>query len=647
MTRARRKELGFWVVAGLVAATAVAAVWVVDYIPTNDGPEHVLHAHLVNQWRDDPEALRDYLERSSNVTNQGFAVLLAPLERLFPWRTALRLGQSVMVLLWGGALLALAWAVDRRRRWLGLAGFATCFNALFYLGFFNYYVAQALGFAVLAIAWRVRHRVRHLALVTGLGLLLVAIAHAFAAIVTGVLLVVLVVPSQAAGQRWRALVAVGLAGLPAAVIALLTAAAPIDVDIAVDQVLPSALLSELGELPGYAFGLPIWGAIPVMGFGVLAPLRALAAHRDERLRGRGHLAVIALVAIGASLLSPLSLPGWQVISPRLLVVGLALGWVTWPAEVVAPGRERLVELGALALAVAALGLAAWRHVDLRAACAPALEALELEVPGADGVRIALFLEDCHGDDYCHGHHDGAPLVNATDHLGALFAVAHGGVPNRFFHGYQAVHPFVLSDQSRIRMTRLADDWQTLSCLISPALERGGESGVPDEETRRRWLESGANDLAQSGAAATSVYVYGRGVHELAGPLQRRGYRLLIDAPPHLLARFEGCPVTVAMPAAWGVEGETRLGYGWFPDHDVYWAWHWVAPDDPAPASVALPNAPCGPIWINAWHESADGSKQGCRGAIDGFLAVPVDGPHTSVTCDAIPLAPAEAPDGAP
>ena len=112
----RGSGAAFWLVAGVLAASAVGAIWVVDYIPTNDGPEHVLHAHLVNEWARDSTALEPFLLPTPSVTGHSVGVVFAPRERALPWRTALRLAQSVMVLLWGGALLALAWAIDRRRR---------------------------------------------------------------------------------------------------------------------------------------------------------------------------------------------------------------------------------------------------------------------------------------------------------------------------------------------------------------------------------------------------------------------------------------------------------------------------------------------------------------------------------------------------
>src|SRR3954451_8566113 len=91
------------VVALTIAASvaAVLAIWCVDYLPTHDGPQHLLLGHLENHFDDPGAGWARYLTPSTQVTAFGFLFVFAPLEQLFSWRTALRLTLSIDVLVWG------------------------------------------------------------------------------------------------------------------------------------------------------------------------------------------------------------------------------------------------------------------------------------------------------------------------------------------------------------------------------------------------------------------------------------------------------------------------------------------------------------------------------------------------------------------
>src|SRR5687768_15017970 len=109
----------FWLAATALSFLVVGSLWCVDYLPTNDGPQHVFNAHVARRLGDLSRGHGRYLTEGGAITGIGFDTLYGTFERMFAWRNALRLSLSVIVLLWGWGVVALAATLGPQRRWLG------------------------------------------------------------------------------------------------------------------------------------------------------------------------------------------------------------------------------------------------------------------------------------------------------------------------------------------------------------------------------------------------------------------------------------------------------------------------------------------------------------------------------------------------
>lgn len=135
-----------------ISAGLVAALWAVKYLPTNDGPEHVLSGYIENHYEDAGSPYRGALTLLPGFASRGFALLFLPFEAFFGWATALKLSQSVMALamLWGFTALVLALERTRLgdaspglRRFAAPLGVVVALPWVFYMGFFPNTVATA------------------------------------------------------------------------------------------------------------------------------------------------------------------------------------------------------------------------------------------------------------------------------------------------------------------------------------------------------------------------------------------------------------------------------------------------------------------------------------------------------------------------
>src|SRR5262245_25747017 len=107
-----------------VASVAlVYSLWVVPYIPTTDGPQHVLSAHIENHYSDPGSLYPEFYRILPQYAGKGFALVFAPLESVLPWRVALRVTLSIVAVAfaWGFALVVLG--LDRRRYPTAMLGF--------------------------------------------------------------------------------------------------------------------------------------------------------------------------------------------------------------------------------------------------------------------------------------------------------------------------------------------------------------------------------------------------------------------------------------------------------------------------------------------------------------------------------------------
>ncbi|TFG95525.1 MAG: hypothetical protein E4H11_04905, partial [Myxococcales bacterium] len=85
------RERGAAAVHALVLAAMLAALWCVDYLPTQDGPQHLFSVHAAHRLDDLRLGYGRWLEPGTPITNLGFAWVYGGLEHFFVWQRALAL----------------------------------------------------------------------------------------------------------------------------------------------------------------------------------------------------------------------------------------------------------------------------------------------------------------------------------------------------------------------------------------------------------------------------------------------------------------------------------------------------------------------------------------------------------------------------
>jgi hypothetical protein len=583
---ARRSERAALAAELLLALGLLAALWCVDYLPTHDGPQHVFAAHAAQHLDDPGPGYGRFLERGAPVTNLGFSTLFGALERRLPWRPALALALGAQLLVWCTGAFALACAMAPGRAWLGVALSAAALQWSLYMGLFSFHLACGLGLAAVALGaaaprWSARRSLALAAL-----LLAQAACHVVPAIATGFVLAALALALAAPGERARALARVAAIGAPAATVAV--ALARVGLATLGDLHQGTGASSAPGPAPWWAIAKcltsgPAWRAWPLTLLALAAPLVALA-RRPARLRR----ADLALLVAGAALLAaavalPLHIRAWDFFSVRLLPLGVGCLVVTLPFDRLAPAPRRAAAAAIALFAAASTGWAAHHHRTLAARAADALAGLDAPL-ARRGPRLPIVLDPYLGRPYDNALAD-VPYAVPLANLGALYAVAHGGVPPYGFYLNPHIHEIVLRDAVRASYPRVPDRLYA-SDLARP--ERAGDTDM------RRAVVAWA---AGHGAAYEDVILLGR--PDDVDWLLSLGFTADFRRGGLAVARFEGCPVTLTFPPGGAARGRTVVEIGWSP------AWHATRryavgggrTDADGTVRLALRETPCGAMWL--------------------------------------------------
>jgi hypothetical protein len=579
-------------------AALLAALWCVDYLPTQDGPQHVFSAYAAHRLADPERGYGRFLERASPVTNLGFATLYGALEPLLPWRRALAAALGVQVALWSAGAFALARALAPGRAWLGVALSAAALQWSLYMGLFSFHLATGLGLVVLPVAVAPPRWTSRRALLLSALLLLQALCHVVAALATGGALAALALFRAPPGGRLRALARVAAIGAPAACVALALARVGLETLGDLNQGTTGPVLRP-GPAPWWALGKclasgPAWRAWPLTLLALASPVVALALRARRSPEDRALLvAGTALVAAAAAL--PLHVRAWDFFSVRFLPLGVACLVVALPFERLAPAAQRAAAAALAAFAFAATGWAALYHRELSARAGDALAGLDAPL-ARSGPRLPIVLDPYLGrplDDARARVPYAVPLLN----LGALYAVAQGGVPPYGFYVNPHLHGVVLREGVRERYPHVVDRRYAVE-LARP--ERAADTAL------RRAVVAYA---AGHGAAYQDVILFGR--PDDVEWLLSLGFAAEFRRGGLAVARFEGCPLTVAFPPGSNVRGRTVVEMGWYP------AWHATrryavgGGRRGGDGAIRLPlrETPCGALWLRL-----DDGGRACEGA---------------------------------
>ncbi|HQP38678.1 MAG TPA: hypothetical protein PLI95_26010 [Polyangiaceae bacterium] len=593
-----------WFVCAVAASLAlVAAVHAVPYIPTNDGPQAVLIAFIENHYSDPGVVFPEQVEPTWQFAHRGFSFLFLPLEALFGWKAALRASISLIALTTALGFVALVTSLSRDRRPLGLLGFALAFGWHLYMGFFSYEWAIGIGLFLIAlvVAGKSQSLVGRLLLAFGLGFQ--AVCHVFAAALTGLVLVALVTFRSNRRDRGKELVKLAAMGLPAFAVFLAATLQHRDLTtIPLSSEWMSLPVGErLAQLPHLICPGPAYRAWSLLAAALAAVVVVYARWRHAGKADRA-LACASTALVAAGVLAPLHMPGWQFISPRFVPIGalLALGLI--PFELLAKANHRRVGVAILTCVVfASLWGSTTLHRSLYASCASELAGLRQPVR-----RTSMQLPILLGRGMDPSLSSQVPHLDPVLHLGALYAVEHGGSIPYLFTGASAVHAFrSKNSERRVRPIPPIDPYWTVL---------GTEEFEHDPTYRNRIVD----ELSAFGMFYESIVAL-RARSEDIERLRLRGYEADWASGSLFLGHFAPCSASVEIVGTGPAAG---IAWGLYPLPDASQRMPLppAAQGNGAPLRVGLEGVACGEIWVRL--EGRDAAQRiPCREANRSGLLV--------------------------
>lgn len=575
----------FLLVAGVLSVLVGLAVGLPDYLPTNDGPEHVFGSHALRHLDDPAFGYGRYLRPGTTFSQMGFDQLFGFLDGLLGWRSGLRVCLVVMTLVWAWGVVALAAAVFQgKRRWLGLMGFAAAIHWQLYMGLFPFYLSSAVGFYLLALFfWRTEWNLTW-RLVLSAGLAAQALIHPVPAMCTGVVWLVVTL-WRAPGARLRELAYLVALGVPAALVASWSLGSHGGRTLTV--ILPLADRLTLA-VTAFVSG-PLWRSLTLPLCALSAAIVAVLGKAWRIDRTSGALLSLGLLFALVATQAPTHLTGWQFFSMRFSPLAcmfwlLLLPVERWPSWARRLGWALLVGFAAVS------NLWALRYnLQLRQESADILSGLEAPIR-RHGPRLPLLIEPRAGEPQDKFSRT-IPFATANWNLGSIYAVEQGGVPAWTFAEWE-------------KLDRVLWRWPEQQGLRPPRPERGFE-----------WALSEPNVLSVQGARKAAVarllsyapfyedvIFYGR--PEEVDWLRERHFVIDYQRGGLAIARFHACPATVTFSPDSRGHSATVVLFGWAPSTEASYSTALPAePGAQTPRSMALKDSPCGDVWLRVLFDN--------------------------------------------
>jgi len=430
-------------------ATALVIVSV-PYLPTNDGPQHVLSGFLQQVFSQPDAPYSRFLEPLPEFAEHGFSLVFVPLLELFAWRTALQVTLVVIALTGAWAFAGLTCALAKQHSSWALLGFVLAFPWTFYMGFLPFLFAANMGMAIIALLVAREQLLRRDLLMLSSLLLVEAVMHVAVAIMTGAVMLLVLMFRAPVGARLRSFGVAALIGLPAALVLAAVALATAPSDGSEISFFWPPRAQWLVELPRYLFpgsmvralaGCALVGAGLITGF--------MRTKRGHATRTETALLVAATFFLIAALLGPLHAPGWQFIGPRFATIGVPLAVALLGPAGAAPSLTagtRGILAAVVSITTLSLAVTYNLHQRLWRGCEPALAGLSAPVDLA-GFTLPLPL-----DGFCGVSADSTtsdvPHLQPLFHVGALYSVARGGFTPYMFGGTSAINAFRFREEAR-------------------------------------------------------------------------------------------------------------------------------------------------------------------------------------------------------
>jgi len=612
----------FWIALSLFSVVAVGALFCVDYLPTNDGPQHVFMGFAARHLDDASRGYGRFLERGSPVSSLGFDTIYGAALRFLPWRDALRVALSVSVLVWSWGVAVLALALCPARRWLGLIGFAAAFQWSLYMGFFSFHLATGLGFWIAAFAvWRRTWTPRERVLLAAM-LLLEAVAHVFAAAMTGAFLGALALSRSPAKRRVHALGGMFLMALPAAGVAWLSHAKGDGVQLQMDGAW--SWHTPFGMVTSCFVGGPAWRSWPVVGLaliGVASFIYAAQARRDPDQRP---LFVMGALSLAVAAFAPLHLGSWNFFAPRFAPGALVYLALLVPTERL---RDRLRTGSTIALATFALASLSWAwnyHRDLRRRSDDALAGLDAPIVRS-GPRLPLILDPLLGEPFDPWART-VPFVVPSLSVDMLYVTEQGGVSPGQFTSIPTLHPVVWRRGPGTNFPP-SPPKDVSHLLMNPAFDPSRRTALLNYAAS---YAPGFEDVLLLGDAADTAAIL------------RRGFDVDWAKGRFTIARFHGCPLRLVISGGKSESHAILVQVGWYPASRVTFS-RAIEPAEMQDGltSITIPHAPCGQVWLKLVEDANDDRQVGpgdrlCGQAeVDGRFTVDVDATHDEIHCQLV------------
>jgi hypothetical protein len=594
MTSFRRLELVF---AFLLSIALAWSVFVVDFLPSNDGPQHAF-AGYVKGHHDDPDSgWSDMYRLNDPLTSNGYMDLLVPLEAMVGLEAAHQIVVVFLILCW-----ALAWFVWLRGEvgpgtFAALLAFPCALQWGIWIGLYPFILSSAFIPVVLLVRRRYGLTVPA-GISLSLTLLFAARIHVFGAALAGA---VLLGTSLWDLRPLRSTMKIVLIGLPSFLYAVLittrstmisikgaTWDSPYDViDLFTEYFLPGPTLMRAAFL-------------------LVIVLAVASAVRSERRRHISLAMGLLLLCIG--LILPLDWSGWELIRPRLLPTAfmMIIGSAVVPRRFIT-----IVAIGAVSFSIWRVSWAA----DLHRKAADELKAVIEITEGVDlrGQRWTYVVTDGPPSHV----YDDVRLAGSTLHLAQMVAPHIGGAPYFSHDGDATMHHILVRDER-------PKTW--MGSLHKPEYVRGAWDPI----THRRVRDLHISTYLASLSFLDVVLLYGLpGDAEL---LKEAGYRveeLKRDQSGHVLVagRFVGCTWNIHID---GLQEPTVVTMGFALAEDMQDAWIVDVAGE-----LRVDGAPCGPAWFSV--------EAGCREEHGAAGHVPVR-PTTDAQdlgCHVLPQAPSQ------
>jgi hypothetical protein len=611
----------FYVVALALSLLVGATVAMPDYLPTNDGPQHVFSSHAARHLGDVNLGYGRFLKPGAVLAQIGFDQIFSLWERFLSWRSALRVSLVNMTLLWAWGVVALAGAFGGRRRiWLGLFGFAAAVQWQLYMGFFSYYVAAGFGFYVIAVAaWRPKWNLVWRTVLAA-GLVCQALLHPVPAVTCAAVVVAIALWRAPAGALLRELAKLAVMVAPATLVVLAgTGSTESRIEhwnLPLIDRAGLAVSAFVSGPPWRAWGLPL-AALAGAAFAAVG-----RAWRQDR--GAGALLLSGIGFALVAVLAPVHVPGWQFFNMRFSPLAAVLLVLLLPVERWSLGVRR-AGLGLLVVYALASNVWALRYnLRLNQASRDLLAGLDAPIR-RDGMRLPLIIEPRAGEPQDKADRT-IPYATANWNMGALYAVEQGGVPAWNFAESASVHALLWR-------------WPEQQGLRPPRPARGFEWWLSEPEVVNvpGARKAGVSHLLSYAPYYQDVIFYGR--PEEVDWLRERGFVIDFERAGLAIARFHACPADLEIAPGPRGHSATIIQFGWTPATEPTFSTTMPAqPESQEPRRWPVPECPCGEVWFRVLFDNdgdgrlSEGDGTCLEARPDGMVAARIAAGGERVFC---------------